>query len=239
MSPSSRATVTSLTPQAAGLSGSPPRYARTGGSGHSGQPFCLSKALPSAVKTSGVFPSEQETPPRPHVLRLMNRAALTLCPAPAQLLASAAGALHPAPHALAVPGGHHHCLWPQGCCGSALTCWSLGMSPLAPCSPLAASARESHTPRVPFTAPVSFSPGNPRRLLCLSLSRTCSHSLSRMEPPLCLFLPLEQLGFFSHQISVPLLGKRVSWVTFLCYDLFRCQPQCAVSELSDGTHFLS
>ena len=60
---------------------------------------------------------------------------------------------------------------------------------LSPHAPLGCIC-PSHTPMVPFSAPVSFSPGNPRRLLCLSPSLTLVLSLALSVPhgtPHCAF----------------------------------------------------
>ena len=83
---------------------------------------------------------------------------------------------------------------------------------LSPHAPLGCIC-PSHTPMVPFSAPVSFSPGNPRRLLCLSLplshSFSRSLSLSHMEPLTVPFssTSLTQLGFFLISDLRTLSGK--------------------------------
>ena len=118
---------------------------------------------------------------------------LTLCPAPAQLLPQL---LEP-PSGPTRPGSSQRA--PLMSVDSGMLCLPLragssDLSPLAPRSPWL-HLPESHTPMVPFSAPVSFSLGNPRRLLCLFLSLSHTHSLARSvcptwNPSLCLFLPL-------------------------------------------------
>ena len=179
---------------------STPRY---GPLGHSGQPFCLSKAFPSAVKTpqvSSIRTRNSSWTPRSPISRTTQP--LTLCPAPAELLPQ-----------LLEPPVRPHTPWqlPPGTATAhgfgdtmlTLTCCILRPVSSLPMLPLAASAQESHT-HVPFTAPVSFSLGNPRRLLCLSPSLTFL-LCPTWDPPLCLFLPLPSHNqvSFSPQISAP------------------------------------
>ena len=185
---------------------STPRYRPLG---HSGQPFCLSKAFPSAVKTpqvSSICTRNSSWTPRSPISRTTQP--LTLCPAPAELLPQ-----------LLEPPVRPHTPWqlPPGTATArgfgdtmlTLTCCILRLVSSLPMLPLAASAQESYT-HVPFTAPVSFSPGNPRRLLCLFLSLSHIPSLSHMGPSTMPFssTSLTQPGFFLTSDLRTLLGKR-------------------------------
>lgn len=98
----------------------------------------------SSKDSSGVFYPNRKLLLDPTFSHLMDRAALTLCPTPAQALLQ-----------LLEPPIQPHTPWqlPAGTttvCGLrdavlALTCWSLGTVSSRPTLPLAASAQESRT----------------------------------------------------------------------------------------------
>ena len=147
-------TVTSLTPQAAGLSGwggghlhperlDPLPDTLDWSSGHSGQPFCLSKAFPSAVKTPQVSSIRTRNSSwTPHSPVSWTGLPLTLYPAPAQLLPQL---LEPPPSPTR-PGSSWRAplLSVDSDAVPALTCWILGPGSSRPTLPLAASARVTH-----------------------------------------------------------------------------------------------
>lgn len=181
----------------------------------------------SSKDSSGVLHPHKKLLLDPTFSHLEDSAAPDALPRSSTVTASAAEAPHLAPHTLASPAGHRHCPWIRGRCAHP---YMLRPRPclLSPHAPLGCIC-PSHTPMVPFTAPVSFSPGNPRRLLCLFLSLSHAPSLCpTWDPPLCLFLPLPSHNqvSFSPQISAP-FKESVSWITFLHCDPTTVNPSAA------------
>ena len=180
---------------------STPRY---GPLGHSGQPFCLSKSFPSAVKTpqvSSIRTRNSSWTPRSPVSRTAQP--LTLCPAPAELLPQ-----------LLEPPIRPHTPWQlppgtataRGFGDAMLTLTRCILRPVAslPMLPLAASAQESHT-HGSLHSPGELQSWEPKASF-VSLSPSLTFLLSVPHGTLhCAFFfhfP-HTTRFFSPQISAP------------------------------------